>query len=87
MADEQGQKIGQGHLKAMFRAGAKELSQVLPAFPSSSIQPVEEPGLVLNLTPQEVLQDKGAQQSYESMLHGYAARGRDELQSQRSAER
>jgi hypothetical protein len=65
------QKIGAGHLKAMARAGLKELSQVLPAFPEG-VRPVEEPGLVGNLTPQEVLSDK---QRFESVLDGYASRG------------
>ena len=69
---EKKQKIGAGHAKAMMRQGAKEISQVLPAFPAHGIQPVEEPGLVGNLTPQEIVQDKGA---YETMLNGYAARG------------
>jgi hypothetical protein len=82
MADEQTQKIGQGHLKAMLRQGAKELAQILPAFPSSAVQPVEEPGLVGNLTPQEVVQDKGAQQSYQSMLNGYTVHGKSEPQRQ-----
>ena len=81
MADAQKQKIGQGHLKAaLLRQGPKELAQILPAFPSGAVQPVEEPGLLGNLTPQEVLQDKGAQQSYQSMLKGYTAHGKSEPQ-------
>jgi hypothetical protein len=36
------------------------------------VQTVEEPGLVGNLTPQEVVNDKGG---YEAMLNGYASRG------------
>jgi hypothetical protein len=35
MNEEKQQKIGAGHLDAMLRAGAKELSQILPAFPES----------------------------------------------------
>lgn len=71
MSDKK-QKIGAGHAKAMARAGLKEISQILPAFPAHGIQPVEEPGIAGNLTPQEIVQDKGA---YETMLNGYAARG------------
>jgi hypothetical protein len=69
MAEEQ--PLGIGHVKAMLRSGAKELTQVLPAFPTASVQPVEEPGLVGNLTPQEVVQDKG---QYEKMLDGYSGK-------------
>ncbi len=49
--------IGQGSLQAWMRAGFKELAQALPAFPDS-IRPVEEPGLVGNLTSQEVYGQK-----------------------------
>lgn len=69
------QKIGAGHVNAMIRAGAKELAQMLPAFPTHGIQPVEEPGLAGNLTPQEVANDKG----YEAFLNGYARRGNPEV--------
>lgn len=65
------EKIGAGHAEAMFRAGLKELAQALPAFPES-VRPVEEPGLVGNPTPQEVVRDK---QSYDAMLAGFTARG------------
>lgn len=82
MAEEQKQKIGQGHLKAALRQGQKEIAQVLQAFPPGPVQPVEEPGLFGNLTPQEVVQDKGAQQSYQSMLNGYTVHGRSEPQRQ-----
>lgn len=68
-----GQKIGAGHAKAWARAGLKEISQVLHAFPTHGVQPVEEPGLAGNLTPMEVAQDKGA---YESVLEGYTSQGR-----------
>jgi hypothetical protein len=71
-------KIGDGHVNAMARAGLKELTQALPAFPES-VRPVEEPGLVGNLTPQEIVQDKGA---YEKMLGGYASRGQEQEASQ-----
>ncbi len=50
-------KIGEGSLQAWMRAGAKELAQVLPAFPDS-VKPVEEPGLPGNLTAQEVYKQK-----------------------------
>jgi len=70
MAEEK-QKIGAGHAKAMVRLGPKELAQVLPAFPAQGVQPVEEPGLIGNLTPQEIAHDKGA---YETMLQGYSDR-------------
>jgi len=75
MADEKEQqkmKIGAGHLAAMGRAGLKELSQALVAFPDNNIRPVEEPGLVGNLTPQEIVHGKT---QYESLLAGYASRG------------
>jgi hypothetical protein len=62
----------------------KELTQILPAFPSHSVQPVEEPGLAGNLTPQEIVQGKS---QYESMLDGYAARGAGMEQQDRGIER
>ncbi len=46
-------KIGAGWAQAAIRQGAKEIAQVLPAFPSQGIQPVEEPGLPLTNTPRE----------------------------------
>jgi hypothetical protein len=81
---EQKQKIGGGHAKAMMRQGAKEIAQVLPAFPAQGIQPVEEPGLVGNLTPQEVANDKGA---YETMLGRYSSRGEQQQQHNKELER
>jgi hypothetical protein len=69
---EKKQKIGAGHASAAIRQGGKEFGQILPAFPANSVQTVEEPGLVGNLTPQEVVNDKGG---YEAMLNGYASRG------------
>ena len=75
---EKQQKIGAGHVKGMARSGLKEIAQILPAFPGHSVQPVEEPGIAGNLTPQEIAQDKGA---YESMLNGYSSRGEQEQQT------
>jgi hypothetical protein len=57
------------------RVGGKEIAQVLPAFPNQGVQPVEEPGLAGNLTPQEVAQEKGA---YETVLGKYDSRNRQE---------
>jgi hypothetical protein len=57
MQKSEPEKFGQGSLKAWLRAGSKEAAQVLPAF-KDSIQPVEEPGLPGNLTPQEVHNQK-----------------------------
>jgi len=50
-------KIGAGALAAWVRAGAKEISQIIPAFPDS-VKVVEEPGLPGNLTSVEVFQGK-----------------------------
>jgi hypothetical protein len=52
-------KIGAGHAKAMLRQGFKELAQIVPAFPSQGIQPVEEPGLAGNPTQPAVSQQMG----------------------------
>jgi hypothetical protein len=57
MDQSQNEKIGQGALQALGRVGLKELAQILPAFPDS-VKPIEEPGLPLNLTPQEVVHQK-----------------------------
>jgi hypothetical protein len=85
MAEEREQpKIGAGHVEAMLRAGTKELAQILPAFPGHGVQPVEEPGLAGNLTPQEIVHGKS---QYESMLDGYAARGAGQDQQERGIER
>lgn len=70
--EQQKMKIGAGHLAAWVRAGHKEIGQALVAFPNGSMQPVEEPGLVGNLTPQEIVHGKT---QYESLLSGYASRG------------
>ena len=77
-------KIGAGHLEAWLRSGAKELTQVVPAFPAHSGQPVEEPGLAGNLTPQEIVHGKS---QYESMLDGYASRGAGPEQQEKGIER
>jgi hypothetical protein len=77
-------KIGAGHASAMFRAGSKEVAQALVALPTSTIRPVEEPGLAGNLTPTEVAQGKGA---YESMLGFYAARSPERQPSEREMQR
>jgi hypothetical protein len=76
-------KWGAGHVAAMARAGAKEIAQILPAFPTSSVQPVQEPGLVGNLTPSEVVETKGGQ---ESIIEQYGARG-SPIQEDRPMER
>ncbi|MBA4066199.1 MAG: hypothetical protein C0501_21290 [Isosphaera sp.] len=51
---------GAGAGAAFLRQGAKELAQVLPAFPSHGVQPVEEMGAIWgqNPTPQEVYRQK-----------------------------
>ena len=67
----QGQKIGAGHFKAMARLGLKELAQALPAFPDSTIKPVEEPGAYGNITPQIATDQMG----YDSALADSAHRG------------
>lgn len=77
-------KIGAGHVQAMVRAGAKELTQILPAFPAHSVQPVEEPGLAGNLTPQEIVHGKS---QYDSMLDGYASRGAGREQEEKGLDR
>jgi hypothetical protein len=45
-------------LHAAVRQGARELAQILPAFPDSNVKPVEEPGQMFNATPQEVFLNK-----------------------------
>ena len=57
MDQPQSEKIGQGVLQAALRLGPKELAQILPAFPDS-VKPIEEPGALGNLTPQEVVHQK-----------------------------
>jgi hypothetical protein len=61
----------------------KELAQALQAFPDS-IRTVEEPGLVGNLTPQEIVHGK---QDLDKRLDGYAARGVPGQEQDRGLER
>jgi hypothetical protein len=61
-------------LSAALRQGAKEISQVLPAFPES-VRPVEEPGTLGNLTPSMVTAQITGERGYSAMVEGYAARG------------
>lgn len=59
-------KIGATHLGGFARAGLKELSEILPAFPES-IQPKEEMGLAGNALPQEVFQARHEQEPDHAM--------------------
>jgi hypothetical protein len=52
-------KIGEGHWEGMLRLGLKELAQALPAFPDSTVRPVEEAGVFGNATPQIVTDQMG----------------------------
>ncbi len=45
---------GAAPLHAAVRQGADEISQILPAFPAQSVQPVAEPGQMLEPTQQQV---------------------------------
>lgn len=45
-------------LHALVRQGAREVAQVLQAFPDSNVRPVEEAGQIFNPTPQEVFLNK-----------------------------
>jgi hypothetical protein len=54
------------------------------AFPDATIRPVEEPGLVGNLTPQEIVHGKS---QYETMLSGYATRVPAGLEQDRGLDR
>jgi hypothetical protein len=45
------------HVRAMGRAGLKELAQILPAFPDS-VKPIEEPGLAGNIGPREAYEQR-----------------------------
>lgn len=55
---QQQPKIGAGWAAAAVRQGAKEIAQVLPAFPDS-VKVVEEAGTPGNPTPREVYEGKG----------------------------
>lgn len=57
--EQAGAKIGEGHAMAMLRLGGHEITQALQAFPDSNIQPMEEPGVFGNPTPQIVTQEMG----------------------------
>lgn len=57
--EQSGAKIGEGHAMAMIRLGGHEITQALQAFPDSNIQPMEEPGVFGNPTPQIVTQEMG----------------------------
>lgn len=61
-------------LYAAVRQGAKELAQVLPAFPSS-VHVVEEPGTIGNLPSQLVTQEMTG---YDAELAAAAARPQPE---------
>lgn len=86
MADEQEKpKIGAGHVMGMFRAGLKELTQILPAFPGQGVQPVEEQGIAGNATNIEIVQEKrGTGPNAEYGVHGKAAeqKGQDSPEPQ-----
>jgi hypothetical protein len=56
-------------LLAAARQGAKELAQILPAFPES-VRVVEEPGAMGNPTPQMITEQ--IEGSYEDKLNSYA---------------
>ena len=79
-------KIGEGHVAAMGRAGLKELSQILPAFPEG-VRPVEEAGLVGNPTPQIVTAEMGASNTYQDMLESHVSRVQADQEQQQGQER
>jgi hypothetical protein len=69
-------------LWAALRQGAKELSQILPAFPEG-VRVVEEPGMMGVPTQYEVNNQLGAGRDIDNMLDTYAARadsGREQSQ-------
>ncbi len=74
---------------AVFRQGAKEIGQIIPAFPDS-IRPVEEMGTMLNPTPQQVTRALDGQpgpiqpkdQGFEAMFNTYAPRGGEGRETQ-----
>ncbi|HEY2787363.1 MAG TPA: hypothetical protein VGJ05_20575 [Fimbriiglobus sp.] len=71
-------------LWAALRQGAKELSQVLPAFPES-VRIVEEPGMMGVPTQYEVNHQLGVGRDIDNMLDTYAARadtGREQSHEQ-----
>jgi len=71
-------------LWAALRQGAKELSQILPAFPEG-VRVVEEPGMMGVPTQYEVNHQLGVGRDIDTMLDTYAARahsGREQSQEQ-----
>jgi hypothetical protein len=73
-------------LYAAMRQGAKEIAQVLPAFPES-VRPVEEAGTLGNPTQAMVTQEIGTVHGFQERLEDYAARGQDREQQERGMER
>ncbi len=61
-------KWGAGHAQGMARAGLKEISRYLYAFPDNP-GPVEEPGIAGNLTPQEIQSTKGFDARSQDAFH------------------
>lgn len=70
--EPEGKKFGEGHLAAMGRLGAHELTQALAAFPDSNIKPLEEPGVVGNPTPQIVTQEMGGLKGFGSAAQEFS---------------
>ena len=69
-------------LWAALRQGAKELSQILPAFPEG-VRVVEEPGMMGVPTQYEVNNQLGVGRDIDNLLDTYAARadsGREQTQ-------
>lgn len=73
-------------LLAAVRQGAKEISQVLPAFPDSA-RPVEEPGTLGNPTPQMITEQIGTLDGYNHMLDTYASQQVDRAEPEQEMER
>ncbi len=73
-------------LYAALRQGAKEIAQILPAFPDG-VRPVEEAGTLGNPTQAMVTQEIGTFHGYDAMLDGYANRGSGRDPQERGHER
>ena len=73
-------------LYAAIRQGAKEIGQILPAFPES-VRPVEEAGTLGNPTQAMVTQEIGTVHGYDAMLDRYAERGSGRDDQERGNER
>jgi hypothetical protein len=86
MSEESNRPSFSAPLYAALRQGAKELAQVLPAFPES-VHPVEEPGTIGNPTPQMVTQEIGTVHGYDRMLDTYSERGGDRGEPEKEPER